>query len=76
MGISNEVLDMPAIQTYSKKASAIRAALADLGKYARDGVDYKIVKLPDGRFAYKSRLRRFESMNGSLAPAKTCRPRE
>jgi hypothetical protein len=55
---------MSATQTYNKKASARRAALADLGKSAREGVDYGIVRLPDGRYVYERRPGHIGAMSG------------
>ena len=39
-------------QTYSRKANARRAALADLGKHAVEDQDYQIQRLATGRYTY------------------------
>jgi len=44
---------MRPIQTYTRKASARRAALADLGKGAVEGTDFNIYGRENGRYAYQ-----------------------
>ncbi len=40
-------------QIYSKRSNARRAAVADLGKEAVEGIDYEIIKQAPARFVYK-----------------------